>query len=74
MRGAAEALRERPVGQDAGERLRQRIGVLGIDEETLLAVVDQVEDAAGAARDHTATAREGLDHDPAQALVAGRQD
>ena len=66
----AEPFGKRSVAKDTDERLSQPFRVLRLDEQPLAAVLDQVEDAAGAGRDDAAAPRERLDHDPAEAFVA----
>ena len=73
MRTVRQALRQLAGCEEADECSGEGLRVARLDQEAVPTVLDEVRDAADAARDDGARAAEGLDDHAAHPFGAGRQ-
>src|SRR5437588_5709291 len=74
MCGLGETLSELAVGEHPDEYAGERLRVARLDEQAVATVLDEVGNAADAARDDRTSAAEGLADHAAHAFRARRQD
>src|SRR5262245_50007877 len=69
--GAAERVAKRPIVEEPAQRVAQLGHVARIDEQTILAVVDDARLRTGASADDGGAGRPGFEVDETERLVAG---